>query len=279
MKDINETFQDEIPVTVAMRGLTFKGNVENEKLKSIQQALALLSLDAGKELSMKLSDFRSNYRFSGPSPYDTKSEYSVGSIEIKESSPASIHMTGLQGRVANSVANDLLSSTITSKVDKIKLTEGQKTYILSDILFSFNIDNLDVASLEALQTIDPEDEKAMQQISQKMLSRGIKMSIPDFSVKKIEENKVKMGGFKLDSSLQIDKSFNLSSASANPLAILTAFSGQSNILISSELFAVIAQDPRAMMFLMFFPPLEKKDQKSYEIKLEKGTLTVNGTSL
>ena len=98
-------------------------------------------------------------------------------------------MIGLQGRVANSVANDLLSSTITSKVDEIKLTEGQKTYILSDILFSFNIDNLDVASLEALQTIDPEDEKAMQQISQKMLSRGIKMSIPDSSIKKIEENK------------------------------------------------------------------------------------------
>jgi hypothetical protein len=262
-----------------MQGLTFKGNVENEKLKSIQQTLKLLSLDAGKELNMKLSDLTSHYLFSGPSPYDTKSEYTVGSIEIKESSPASVHITGLQGKVTNRVVNNLLNSNITSKVDEIKLTEGQKTYKLRDILFSFNLNNLDVASLEALQTIDPEDEKAIQEISQKILSKGIKMSIPDFSVKQIEENKTTMNGFKLDSSLQIDKSFNINSASGNPLAILTAFSGQSNLLISSELFAVIAQDPRAMMFLMFFPPLEKKGQKSYEIQLEKGNLTVNGTSL
>ena len=279
MKDINETFEDKVSVTVTMQGLTFKGNVENEKLKNIQQSLRLLSLNAEKEFSMKVSDLTSSYLLFGPSPYDTKSEYHIESLEMKEPSPSSLKLTGLQGKVANSVANDLLKSTLTTKVDKIKLTEGQETYELSDIRFNSNINNLDVTSLETLQKTDPQNEKAIMEISQKMISKGINMHISNFSVNKIEKNKVKMDGFRLNSSLQIDKSFDIHSASGNPLAMLPAFSGKSSIFISSELFTIITQDPRAMLLLMFFPPLEKEGKKNYEIKLEKGNLTVNGISL
>ena len=188
-------------------------------------------------------------------------------------------MKDLNVNAVSSVKNDLLKSSISTKTGVIELTEAQKKYKMNDILFDFHIDNLDIVSFEALQGLDVNDEQAINALSQKILSKGITMSIPNLSVKKISENGETMDGFTLSSSLSIDKSFDINAASQDPLAVLNALSSKTNISVSNELFARIAQEPRAMMVLMLLPPVEKEGKKIYEIEFIKGKITVNGASL
>ena len=228
---------------------------------------------------MKLSNFTSNYTLTGPSPYDSKSGYSIGKIEFQGESEFSILMKALNVNAVSSVKNNLLKSSITTKAEAIELTEAQKKYKMNDILFDFHIDNLDIVSFEALQDVDVNDEKTINALSQKILSKGITMSIPNFSVKKIAENEKTMDGFTFSSSLSIDRSFDINAVSQDPLAALNALSSKINISVSNELFARVAQEPRAMMVLMLLPPVEKEDKKIYEIEFIKGKITVNGASL
>ena len=279
IKDINETFETDEKVTFATQGFTFKGTIENEKVKRVEQTLKLLSLDAGKELNMKLSNLTSNYTLTGSSPYDSKSGYSVEKLEIQGEPEFSMLMTNVNINAVSSVNNNLVKSAITTKTDEIEITEEQRKYKMNDILFDFKIDKLDIVAFEELQDVDIDDEKAINALSQKILSKGITVSIPNFSVKKIEQNGTTMNGFTLSSSLAIDKSFDINAASQDPLAALNALNSKTNISVSTELFALIAQEPRAMMVLMLLPPVEKEGKKIYEIEFIKGKITVNGASL
>ena len=279
LKDINETFEDEEKVTVISQGFKFEGDIENEKVKTVRQTLKLFSLDAGKELTMKLSNLTSNYTLTGTSPYDSKSAYSVEKIEIQGEPQYSMIMTNLNVDAVSSVKNDLLKSAFITKTDEIQIIEEQKKYKMNDIRFDFNIENLDIVAFEALQDLDVNDEKAINALSQKILSKGITMDIPNFSVKKITESGKTMDGFALSSSLSIDKSFNINAVSQNPLAALNALSSKTNVSVSTELFTLIAQEPKAMMLLMLLPPVEKEGKKLYEIQFIKGKITVNGKSL
>ncbi len=279
LKDINETFEEEEKITFISQDFKFEGDIENEKVKTVRQTLKLFSVEAGKELTMKLSNLKSNYTLTGPSPYDSKSAYTIEKIKIQGEPEFSLDITNLNVNALSSVKNDLLKSSIISKADEIKMTEAQKKYKMNDILFDFKLDNLDIVSFEALQGVDVNDEKTINTLSQKILSKGITMNIPKFSVKKIAENGKTMDGFTLSSSLAIDKSFDINAVSQDPLAALNALSSKTNISVSSDLFALIAQEPRAMMVLMLMPPVEKEGKKIYEIEFVKGKLTVNGTPM
>ncbi len=279
VKDINETFEDEIPVTVVMRGFTFEGDVENEKLKRVQQSLTQLSLQAGEIAYAAVSNVTSNYLHAGPSPYDTRSQYHIGMLEIKENNQTFMKLKSVEGKLVNHITDGVLTSTISSNADSMEVQEAGEHYTMHQISFGFTIENLDIEALEKLQTTDPQDEATMLTLSQKMISKGIVMHIPDFSVQRIEKERTSMEGFKLKSTLQIDKHYRLEQSRENPLAIISALSGKSTLTVSGELFAMIAQDPRSMMFVMFFPPLEKEGKKLYEISLEKGRLVVNGKKL
>jgi len=279
IKDIHETFEDEGKVTFISQGFKFEGDIEDEKVQTVRQTLKLFSVEADKELTMKLSNLISDYTLTGPSPYDSKSGYTVEKIEIQGKPEFSMFMKNLNINAVSSVKNDLLKSSIISKADEIRIIEEQKKYRMNDVLFDFTMNNLDIVAFEALQGLDENDEKAINALSQKILSKGITMNIPNLSVKKITESGKTMDGFTLNSFLSIDKSFNINAASQNSLALLNALSTKTNISVSTELFTRLAQEPKAMMVLMLMPPVEKEGKKIYEIEFSKGKLTVNGTPM
>jgi hypothetical protein len=171
IKDIHETFEEEEKITFISQGFKFEGDIENEKVKTVRQTLKLFSVEAGQELTMKLSNLTSSYTLTGPSPYDSKSNYSVEKIEIQEKPKFSMLMKNLNINALSSVKNDLLTSSIISKADEIETTEGQQRYKMDDILFDFKIDNLDIASFEALQSVDENDEQAINALSQQRMEK------------------------------------------------------------------------------------------------------------
>ncbi len=276
IKDIHETFEDEGKVTFISQGFKFEGDIEEEKVKTVRQTLKLFSVEADKELTMKLSNLKSNYILTGPSPYDSKSDYSVEKIEMKGESEFSMFIKNLNVNAVSSVKNDLLKSAFTTKIEEIELMEVQKQYKMNDVLFDFTLDNLDIVAFEGLQGLDINDEKAINALSQKILSKGLTMNIPNFSVKKITEGVKTMEGFALSASLALDKTFDINTVSQNPLALLNALSTKTDISVSSELFTRLSQEPQAMMVLMLMPPVEKEGKKTYKIEFTKGKLTVNG---
>ncbi len=279
IKDINETFEEEEKITFISQDFKFEGELENEKVKTVRQTLKFFSIEAGKELTMKLSNLASHYTSTGPSSYASKSGYSVGKIELQGESEFSILMENMNVNAVSSLNNGLLKSSIITKTKLIELTEAQKKYKLNNILFDFNIENLDIVSFEALQSADIANEETINALTQKVLSKGITISIPNLSVQKLAEDEKPMGGFVLNSSFTIDKSFDINAVSQDSLAVLNALSSKTKISVSNEIFAHITQDPKAMMVLMLMPPVEKEGIKIYEVEFVKGKLTVNGTPI
>jgi len=279
LKDINETIEEDgEKATIAAKGMTFEGSIEKEKIHELSQKIALISLNAGKELQVKVSNISVTYLITGKTPYDAISHYRTESIVVKAEPAFSLLVKNIENETKNSVSNGLLKSVINTKAKQIEISEAQKKHSIEEIVLDLTVDNLDIAALEALQNTDPEDETRINTLTQQLLSKGISLTLPAFSAKKIVESGTVMDGFDMNGSVIIDKSFNVAAASQNLLMALDALQVKTHISISTELYALLVQDPRAMIMMMMVPPVSKENKKIYDIDFSKGKFTVNGNS-
>ena len=279
LKDINETIEEDGErVTIAAKGMTFKGDIKEERIHQLSQKIALLSLDAGKELQVKVSDIDGSYTITGATPYDITSHYRTASIAISSEPTLSVLVKDVENETQNSVHDGLLKSIIRTKARSIEINEAQKKHAIDTVLFDLTVDNLDIAALEALQKTDPEDETRINQLTQQLLSKGIVLTLKEFSAKKITENGSDLKGFDMNGTVNIDKSFDIHAASQNPMLALNAINIETHISVSNELYALIVQDPRAMIMMMMVPPVSKEGRKVYDVRFSGGKLTVNGAS-
>ncbi len=279
IKDIDETIEEDgEKVHIAAKGMTFEGDIKEEKIHELSQKIGLISLDAGEALQVKVTNVTGNYIITGKTPYDATSHYKSESVIVKAEPTFSLVMKEIENETTNSVKNGLLKSKIKTKAKLIEINEEQKKRSIEDIVLDFTVENLDIATLEALQKTDPEDETRINALTRQLLSKGIVLTLPTFSAKKITENGTAMDGFDMNGSVIIDKSFSVAAASQNPLAALNALQVKTHISVSNELYALIVQDPRAMIMMMMVPPVTKENKKIYDVDFSGGKLTVNGIS-
>jgi len=278
-KDINETIEEKgEKVTIVAKEMTFKGSLTANKIQSFSQKIGVLSLDAGEALQAQVTQIEGSYLMTGKSPYDALSHYHTQAILLKAQPNFSLQLKAIDNETQNSVENGLLTSHIITKIAQSLIEIEQKRYEIKESLLDFQIENLDIATLEALQKSDPNDETHIRQLTQTLLSKGIIFTLKHFSAKKVVDNGVEMNGFEMNSSVVINKTFNMASASQNPLALLNAIQMQTNIRISNELYALTVQDPRAMLMMMMVPPATQHNSKVYHIEFSHGKLLVNGIS-
>lgn len=277
MKDIRETFHGEENATVTTEGFVFDGEIEDEKVTHINQALKLFSLEVNKEVSVRFSNFSSQHTQSGPSVYDSKSVFMVEKVDVLRKPDFALHIKNFKGNALSSSNNGtLLKTSMTSSTDTFDIVSENEKFLLQGMLFELVIDNLDISAFEALQQTDPDDEKAIRRLSQEILSHGLKVTIPNFSLKTIEHGNKTIDGFNLNSSLSIDKDYDIAASSKEPWAFVDALQSKTDLSVSTELFAMAALNPKLAMFIMLVPPAEKADRKVYNIEFAKGKLTVNG---
>ncbi len=279
VKDIDETFKDEVTMNFTAKGMKFEGDLEKEKLKSLQQNIKNISLIADKEVNITLSNINVNYTLTGSSIYDTESSYKVEQFKIYASDAFNVNISNIEGSSTTGLHSKLLKSAVKNTIDKITFNEKQKKYELNKIDFNAEVNNLDIDAFEQLQTVDPEDHTAINTLIQQVLSRGVSFNISKFSSKEVKVDDRSTGNFNITASGELNKTFDLTGLKENPLALLGGLSTKTYIEASPELFSLLVQDPRAMMVLMLFPPKEKNGQKVYDIQYIKGKLTVNGTSM
>ena len=279
VKDIHETLQGENEVKFNMEGVTFEGDIEKGKISRLDQKLKRITFEAKDEAHVEFSELKTNYKRTGPNSYDSSSGYSVKNIlltGINDNSKVIVSIDDMSGDSITSIKNDLAQSSIKATASKVKFEANGEKSLLEGITFNFNIKNLDMLALKKLEKSDVNNEAEINRLVQELISKGVSMEIPTFEIKKIEAKGKKMEGFTLTAHADIDKSLDLAALQANPMVAMNAVNTKTKITLSSGIFSLIAQDPRAMMFMMLIQPQEINGEKVYEVELKNGSLSVNG---
>ena len=279
VKDIHETLQGEKEVKINVEGVTFKGEIEKSKISKLDQNLKRMTFEAKDEADVKLSELTSNYKRTGPNSYDSTSGYTVKNIiltGINDKSKVLVSIDNMSGDSITSIKNDLAQSSIKATASKVKFEANGEKSLFEGITFDFNIKNLDMLALKKLEDADANNEAEINRLVQELISKGIAMEIPILEIKKIETEGKSMDGFSLTANVDVDKSLNLAALQTNPMLALNAINTKTKITLSSELFSLIAQQPKAMMLMMVIQPQEVNGKKVYEVELKNGSLTVNG---
>ncbi|RUM73755.1 MAG: hypothetical protein DSZ10_02765 [Sulfurovum sp.] len=276
MKDINETIHDEQVAHLMVHGATFTGDLKEKRLSSVQEKIKAVHFDIDGRLQSRIEDIQATYTHTGQTPYDYTLDYTIGKISIQDKKGLSIQTENIDADSLSQNRNNLLHTEGKSHIQKMAFTIKNEAVNLEDIVIDFSADNLDIQALQTLKKVDVHDKAAVDKAMQTLLSKGVILALPHFSVAKITKGAQTMEGFDLGAKFAIDKGFNVAVARQNPLMALDKVDAEAHLLLSNDLFAMIAAQPQAMMILMLFPPQEKNGKKSYTLELKKGKLLING---
>ncbi len=279
MKDINELIHGEKDITLNMRGLTFSGDIKDQNIQNVKQNLAALIIHVPDEIDMNFTKVMTNYTVTGQTPYNYSSDYTIGQMAIDIKSEFNLLANDIIMQSTSTVKNGLLSGTLHTKSKSIHLTTQDKVFAFSTLLFDMSANNLAIEAFEKLEEIDADNEVEMDALLQELLSKGVTLKIPNFSIGTIEAEGQKMDGFELNAKIDIDKSFKLTTLEENPIAVASAIDANLNISLSDEFFNIVEQQPQAMIILMLFQPKDKNGKKLYTVEVKDGQLTINGTPM
>lgn len=277
MKDIDEVLKSDMTVKMVLSKLEFSGDIKDDSVQSMQQTLQSMHIDADDTFNIAVSGLKSDYRITGATLYDYTTNYSIEKMTLQEKGVMMFAVDHFEAMSETTVKDSLASTTLKTKIANIVIIEKDNKIVLNTLLLDMKANNLDINAFEQLGKADPTNEKEINAALQKLISHGIELEIPVFSVAHIENLGQKMEGFHLSTLLNIDKSLNIAALQQNPLLSLNAFSINLDLNLSKELYAIIGLQPEAVMAMMLFQPKDVNGKKVYKIELRDGRLTVNGS--
>jgi len=276
MKDINEILVGELTVNLKMTALKFNGDIKDDRLTAITQTLKNLSIkDNNNEINMQLNHLKSHYATTGDTPYDYTTDYTIEEMLMMLKDAFALRINNMSISSNSNVKNHLASVNAQTEITSILFTQAKKTTLFETFILDMRAENFDIQAIKKLETIDPNNEKELLATFQKLISKGVRFEIPNFSIKNITFKNQKLEGFKLTSSFDIDKSLDLSSLKNNPMSMLGKLDANLRLVLSNQLFGLLAQQPQAMLAMMLFHPKDVNGQKVYKLELKDGSLTVN----
>jgi len=276
MKDIDETITDDnISMQIKLSELRFTGDIKADAISTMKQTLKSLSLNVPDTMDLSLNGLKSTYTVTGDSAYDYTTEYSIERIQMQQKDAILLNIQDFEALADSGVKNTLLYSHLKTKTKRIEISQQNEKIVLDTLHFDMKADKLDLNALEALGKVDPDNEQEINTALQALVSKGMQLEIPKLSIANIEAIGDKMEGFHLDLFVEIDKSLNIASVQQNPMLALNAFTANINLSLSEALFAVIAQQPQAVMAMMLFHPKDVNGKKVYKFELKDGKFTVN----
>ncbi|CAA6814773.1 MAG: Unknown protein [uncultured Sulfurovum sp.] len=269
IQDINETIDKDVNAKLSLQGMTFSGDIDNNQVKSTNYALENIAYSIAGAFNLTVTGVEGSHQ---PQANDT---YSAQKI-LLEGSDFSYALHTLTGKASASSQDKLTSTSLEMNIASIEMTEKQDHDKIEDIKLDMHVKNLNTEAFERLQTIDPEDEKAVLATLQELISHGVVFEIKNISANSVETQGSKLGGFKFFATVSLDQSLNVTQANNNPMSTLSALDAHLNLSVNSGLFALIAQKPQAMIALMMMPPKSDGDNKVYDLKVKDGNVLING---
>ena len=283
LKDISETLVNNGATGhFTLQGVTFKGALENKKLKSLSENLKTMTFIIENDVNLSIQNMQGEYLITGSTPYDYSATYQIEKMGLngdKNQKKISLTFNNNHITTTSHVNNGLASGSMQFHTKKIKLQEQTDITTLDDFILETNVSNLDIQAFEKLQNTQATTQKETTAIMQQLISKGVGIHIKELSAKNIIHKNQKLEGFRLLANIAIDKSLNITAVNNNPLAALDAIDAKLRVELSKPLFGLIASQPQAMMALMLFQPTEENNQKVYSLELKDGKASVNGMSI
>ena len=276
LKDINETIDGKTPMTFSTKKLKFSGTLEKGNLKSVKQTLKSLNVHSKDDnINITLNNLKSNYKHNGDTNYDYTIDYSIKKFSFAIKNIFHLQTDNITINSSSKVKDALASIVTKMKIDTIGIINSRDKSTFETIVFEMKANNFDPKAMKKLDTINPKNEKELLDALQELISHGIHLEIPNFSVKNIVHKKQSLEGFKITSSLDTDKTLNLAMLKQNQISAMNAVNADLKLTLSSKLLGVMAKQPQAMLVMMLFQPEDINGKKVYKIKLKNGTVSIN----
>jgi hypothetical protein len=278
IKDIDEVINADKVVNITMKSMEFEGKIKDKRIHHLSQNLKYLHLKIAKNFDMNMSNLENTYTLTGSGTKNYQTEYKLENLAVKsDNKDLSIDEISILSYAK--LENILSGFAIEIHSKEIAYGDSRQKTQLNTIDFEMKADNFDMATLRKLETINPNDEKEVFESLQKLISHGITLTVPNFSIQSIMLNKQKLDGFKISSHFDIDKSLNIARLSQNPMSAISAMNASLYLSMSNDIFAMVAVQPQAMMAMMLVQPKDVNGSKVYDVKLKDSKLTVNGKPL
>jgi hypothetical protein len=276
MKDVDEVLHTDKDLKLNIQGLNFSADIKNKKLHSIKQKLDAFTFLVPKELTVSLKNVHSTFTMTGKTPYELSTDYNIDEVTFDAGSTLKLQANDISLTSNASVKDGLSQNNIHAQVKTLHIVEKAKTSDFEGLSLKLSSKNLDIKALNQLQNIDVNKQQEVDSLLQKLLVKGMGVSIPTFSITHIRNDGLKMEGFEASAKIDLSKSIDVIALRANPLSALSSIDANINIKLSKELFNIIAQHPKAMIALMLFQPKDVNGKKSYDVVLKNAKLLVNG---
>ncbi len=281
VKDIDETFKEEQETHLLLKGLTFQGKMDEQKITAFSQKLETLAFDIDHELKMTFANIATEIE---KSQTETEIDYKIKTIDlnINAEKKLDLQFKEIEGDSKDIKRGELLDNQSQFKIASISFNEAGKMNLLHDIQINSTTKNVDIKALEELQSYaaekesNPEPFKAFVPILKAFTQSDLSMDISKLAIGSITTEGKTFDGINLSSQLKLNKDFKWEGVEANPMLLMKLPNLKANIELSNELFNMMAQTPQAMMIMLMAQPVDKNGTKVYDIEFNQGSLKLNG---
>jgi len=166
---------------------------------------------------------------------------------------------------------DKTLTTADTSSDSISFYSADKQIQFQDINYSVTFNEIDKKALLQFQKNISQDKDAIKQNLLHLLSKGIQLSINNFSFKNIILDTKNLGSLKLKSKLDIKKSSNIITLTKN-------ISTDIQLQISKKIFKKMRRSFSAIYLLRFYAKTVD-DNYYFHIKYSNTNLEINGKGL
>ncbi|MBU0719807.1 YdgA family protein [bacterium] len=295
IKDIKEghLLEDNSKITLNISKALYDGEgalIAPTKLNASADLLGF-KVEKPKELfSADLKGFRSSSIFESETTYASSIMISDIEFLVKESS---FRDTLLQ---AKNIKVNLSSNTQGAKAEfyakssfeDFKLQTDSAKIRASDFNYDISLSEVDKDSFEELRILmakaktnsTDELQAKMEQSIYKIMSKGVIVTLADFSVEKIgAEDKEAMKGFSIKANIILAEDANMTkNIRKSPLLLAKNLTVDAKIKISKEIFAFVNEKaPMSSLAKMYAK--EEGEVLVFDIKYDKGELNINGKGL
>lgn len=293
-KDIAEeyTFENSTKLLLSLEDASFKGSGEPfapKELSSKVKKFHFKMFQKEEILELSLKDFKSSSSFSSLNTYVTSTDIKTALMTFKDNvDDINVKLEKLRVNVSSNEQGETTELDSNISIKKFEYSSKNTSYEIEKFNFDIALSELDKVAYTKFVELASKNNtnatdvslKEMQMSAMELLSKGLVLEIPDFSIDEFKENDTnEIGGFEIKTRFVFKKDAELmKKVQFSPLMAAQNIELESEIKISKEMFEKLK---RVTPMLMRLDGLEKEDGDDliFVVKFVDLEESVNGKSL
>ncbi|WP_373071213.1 DUF945 family protein [Sulfurimonas sp.] len=288
--DIDETYttSEGLELKTALKGVTFSGKGNVFMPESIDMNMDMLSIDLNDKIEnvkIVLKNISTKSTFESRTNY--MSDLKFKNIVVKTTGGVKGNFDlSLDDLIVNSASNSKgqkIEILLKTKVGSLDISSTQNKVVLNKLAYDMAIKDIDKDAFEKLLDSfnkargnnSVEIQLEIKKDMEKLVERGVTIELPEFSLKSVSYDNVKdLKGFNSNINFVLPPNV-LTPKLINPIQALDKIKLDIFLKISKELFTNISSSTPMVAITKGYAK-DSGEDLVYDLKLENGSLTVNG---